>query len=69
MDLLETGNGYRHPWELSRGDSVLNLVKSQIRNEHKIIADIGCGDLYFSSILAKKFNFMLLQPPFKNNIY
>ena len=56
MDLLETGNEHRHPWELSRGDCLLSCVMQAINGNKVdgIIADIGCGDLYFSRILTEK---------------
>ena len=56
MDLLESGVENRHPWELSRGDCVLKLIMSNSLKEAKTICDIGSGDMYFSNILAEKFN-------------
>jgi len=56
MDLLEAGVGNRHPWELSRGDCILSIIKSKITSQHRTIADIGCGDLYFANILSGIFD-------------
>ena len=36
--------------------AILGFVMPYITKEHKVIADIGCGDLYFSSILCERFN-------------
>lgn len=53
MDLIEIkqDNVNRHPWELSRTDS---LIK-EIRKYHNkgLILDIGCGDSYFDLELLK----------------
>ena len=52
MDLIEQKeNVNRHPWELSRTDS---LIK-EIRKYHNkgLILDIGCGDSYFDYQLLK----------------
>jgi len=55
MDLRETGsNEHRHPWELSRADCVIKTIAPYING--KVIADVGCGDLYFSNIVLKNFN-------------
>jgi hypothetical protein len=50
MDLTEkTSCGNRHPWELSRTQRVLNIIKKySIRN----IADVGAGDRFFISKLS-----------------
>jgi 2-polyprenyl-3-methyl-5-hydroxy-6-metoxy-1,4-benzoquinol methylase len=50
MDLIETNfdNAFRHPWELSRAQSLLKIVRNQNNTTY---ADIGAGDLFFSSIL------------------
>jgi len=56
VDLLETHDENRHPWELSRTDCILNLLKSKITKGHAVIADVGCGDLYFSKRLANEFD-------------
>lgn len=48
MDLIEKTNdgGRRHPWELSRADSVVRLLTSEIQppRENLRILDVGCGD-------------------------
>ena len=46
MDLIEqSDNVNRHPWELSRTDSLIKEIK---RYHNKgLILDIGCGDSYF----------------------
>jgi len=50
MDLTEkTSCGNRHPWELSRTQRILNIIKKHtIRN----IADVGAGDRFFVSQLS-----------------
>jgi hypothetical protein len=50
MDLTEkTSCGNRHPWELSRTQRILNIIKKYtIRN----IADVGSGDRFFISELS-----------------
>ncbi len=55
LDLRETlESGFRHPWELSRVDCALNAIKPYVNSE-KRIADIGCGDLYFSGKAKSSF--------------
>ncbi len=50
MDIVEkTGNLKRHPWELSRSYSILELLKKNDRNI--VYADIGSGDKFFISKL------------------
>lgn len=46
MDLIEkNSNIFRHPWELSRSDSVIkDIIKDY---KEGLILDIGCGDSYF----------------------
>jgi len=53
MDVLEVNksNKYRHPWELSRRDSLLNILKRYDRNLQ--YADIGAGDLFFTKYLSQ----------------
>jgi hypothetical protein len=53
MDLREANilNNYRHPWELSRRDSFLRILK--INNRNTQYADIGSGDLFFSKSLKQ----------------
>jgi len=50
MDLTEkTSCGNRHPWELSRTQCILNIIKKYaIRS----IADVGAGDRFFLSQLS-----------------
>jgi len=49
MDLTEkTSNENRHPWELSRANCVLNIVK---KYKLESVADIGSGDRFFASKL------------------
>jgi SAM-dependent methyltransferase len=51
MDLKERSeNPHRHPWELSRADMVLDMVRGNPRSTR--YADIGSGDLYFAGRLA-----------------
>ncbi|MBM9602704.1 class I SAM-dependent methyltransferase [Desulfopila inferna] len=47
MDLTEIENAsvHRHPWEISRADSILKLTGQFISDS---MADIGSGDLYFA---------------------
>ncbi|MCL2154466.1 MAG: class I SAM-dependent methyltransferase [Leptospirales bacterium] len=50
MDLVEkTSNKNRHPWELSRAQCILNIVK---RYSLGSVADIGAGDRFFTSRLS-----------------
>ena len=53
MDLREAAEwkGNRHPWELSRTDSILNLLRAHAAGG--TCADIGSGDLYFRDALAR----------------
>ncbi|MDZ4696755.1 MAG: methyltransferase domain-containing protein [Deltaproteobacteria bacterium] len=50
MDLIEksTNLDRRHPWELSRADSVVRLLNSQglAGRENLRILDVGCGDAF-----------------------
>jgi len=55
MDLLETGGEYRHPWELSRYDCLLKTILTCPRRLDTV-ADIGCGDLFFTKKLASSYN-------------
>ena len=51
MDLIESNITNRHPWELSRVESLIKEI-----NKYKIcgdILDIGCGDCYFDYELLK----------------
>jgi len=51
MDLTEEkiSCGNRHPWELSRAQCVLNIIKKHaVRN----VADVGAGDRFFTSKLS-----------------
>jgi len=49
MDLTEkTQNENRHPWELSRADCILNIIKKYRLDS---AADIGAGDRFFISKL------------------
>lgn len=53
MDLIEknSSNPYRHPWEISRSECLLNIIKKYPTNYQ--YADIGAGDLYFAEQLKK----------------
>ena len=53
MDLVEAAawTGNRHPWELSRADSFLKLLRA--RPALGVLADIGSGDSYFLGELAR----------------
>ena len=52
MDLIETtGSEIRHPWELSRFNSLSNEIKKY--HKEGTILDIGCGDSYFDRKLLK----------------
>lgn len=51
MDLIESNITNRHPWELSRVESLIKEI-----NKYKIsgdVLDIGCGDCYFDYELLK----------------
>ncbi|MBF0101691.1 MAG: methyltransferase domain-containing protein [Desulfobacterales bacterium] len=50
MDLIEkTENLKRHPWELSRSQKIIDLLKNNDKNF--LYADIGSGDKFFTSKL------------------
>jgi len=52
MDLVEkTKNINRHPWEISRADSVINVLADVPKDV--IIADVGSGDQYFTTRLTE----------------
>lgn len=54
MDLSERSDSkYRHPWELSRTEILLNELKKL--NIHGKVLDIGCGDAYFDKRLIHTF--------------
>lgn len=52
MDLIEQnlGNSHRHPWEYSRADSILKILKKYPKDGQ--YADVGAGDVYFAIRLA-----------------
>jgi SAM-dependent methyltransferase len=52
LDLIEINfnNKFRHPWELSRSENILSILKKQ---KNITYADIGAGDLFFSNLLKK----------------
>jgi SAM-dependent methyltransferase len=51
MDLKEkTSNVNRHPWELSRSQSIFKLIRKQ---QWKQFADIGAGDMFFTRKLSE----------------
>ncbi len=53
MDLSEVSSSiYRHPWELSRSESILKEL--QKLNVSGNVLDIGCGDGYFDRLMIKK---------------
>jgi SAM-dependent methyltransferase len=53
MDLVEAAStiGNRHPWELSRRDSVLQLLSD--RGPWRDVADVGAGDRFFAASLRE----------------
>ena len=52
MDLIEQkDNINRHPWELSRTDSLIKEIRKY--HDKGLILDIGCGDSYFDYELLK----------------
>lgn len=54
MDLSERSDSkYRHPWELSRTEILMNELKKL--NIHGKVLDIGCGDAYFDKRLIDTF--------------
>lgn len=55
MDLCENKQAkFRHPWELSRTDVIINeLSKLSIKGN---ILDIGCGDAYFDEKLINEYS-------------
>ena len=56
MDLIEKNefNIYRHPWEISRADSILKIIKRKSPDMQYV--DIGAGDLFFTRELTKYTN-------------
>jgi SAM-dependent methyltransferase len=56
MDITEINdNIHRHPWESSRADFILSVLKTNkdlVPNAS--VLDIGCGDLYFSYRLKER---------------
>jgi SAM-dependent methyltransferase len=52
MDLTEINPDFlcRHPWELSRAESILSFAKN-LPAAYKY-ADIGCGDAFFTSFVS-----------------
>lgn len=53
MDLSEVNllNHFRHPWELSRRDSLLRILKKNGKDIQ--YGDVGAGDLFFTKALSK----------------
>ncbi len=58
MDFKEINpvNRHRHPWELSRRDSILNLLDEYVGKGHVLAADIGAGDMFFTREIQKHIN-------------
>lgn len=56
MDLIEVSstNTNRHPWELSRTESIIKEIRKLKKIEN--ILDIGCGDCYFDNRLLNEFS-------------
>lgn len=59
MDLKEAAvlsDTKRHPWELARAKFLLFLLKRQLRQQPyaRTVLDVGCGDAFLVSFLAKK---------------
>jgi SAM-dependent methyltransferase len=54
MDLREVAptNHHRHPWELSRRDSMLHLLAG--RGPWRDVADVGAGDRFFAASLRER---------------
>src|SRR5882762_3057388 len=42
---------HRHPWEITRGRIIIDLLRSSGRFPSDHIADIGCGDGYIAGLL------------------
>ena len=61
MDLLEKleEHSKRHPWELSRADSMLGMILPALDGNRNVIADVGCGDLFFADALSSRINGMI----------
>ncbi len=55
MDLIELPkyDSKRHPWELSRADSLISELKKYHYKGGNVL-DIGCGDLYFDKRLTQE---------------
>ncbi len=56
MDLIERNesNIHRHPWEISRAESMLRVIKRKSPDMQYV--DIGAGDLFFTRELTKYTN-------------
>jgi SAM-dependent methyltransferase len=54
MDLSETHDGQRHPWELSRLHSVESLARKHSRAPVRSILDWGCGDGFMGKSLLER---------------
>lgn len=61
MDLIESKisnykSSTRHPWELSRLKFIKKIIRNFLtKNPNPNILDIGCGDIFFLSELAKEY--------------
>lgn len=58
MDLKEQKvfqSQHRHPWELARAKSILELTEKYV-SEESVLLDFGCGDLFFIQEAVNKFN-------------
>ncbi len=58
MDLTEvTNNQFRHPWETSRADFIMEILNQMPPFDHPMrMLDIGCGDLFFSLRMKERNN-------------
>lgn len=56
MDLIEVSpNTNRHPWEMSRADFLLSVLKDHSKlGESSELLDVGAGDLFFSEKVNRK---------------
>lgn len=55
MDLIESTDGPRHPWETSRAAFFTTTLVDALRGKRRVdVLDCGAGDAFFSASLAKK---------------
>ena len=43
-----------HPWEIARFNVICSIIQKYISEKTEVIADVGCGDIFFLENLSKK---------------